>query len=1210
MITIGGSNVTPYLLYANRSSSVCQIGSTLEILLDKTCPANLSPGQQVYWDESGLVYSGWVTGVVLERPQERIRVSAHDCIPIVDYFFSDDTITGSLMEPEPAEGEPAEDVATWIDYCFDLVGMLSEPLDEFGEVVPAGINFRFMAMPNVLLGLMGLVGEYFIESDGNYKARLVSLDTGAAVDIGHTTEFGWHLGDNWIRNEVFVIWETIDGQVSGISSDYNPDTMLANGGFKNRIVFGAEFVDSEEAAEDLIERALEFYADPLFVKKATLVETAPLQLSNFIEVEGYPGIVTAIEQEWLGHWVQKVTLDSRCHELWGWARKRGSAYVWAWATNDIGDPNDAVFWHIDHGKIQNEEGDFPDKVPLTPYSSAKGRQIIASYVDEEAEYDDVFLLTDRPTTDAEHNRGLFLSENSGGSWIGPMRLPEDYHALWKPNRYRYLAMGQDQATGNVYAIGEGWNAANQRRFIVDHYAYENDLLYTRSELPAIVGVPGVANGYNQFGMAVAAKADWVTAFVAVPSSDWWQAHVIATSGSSSGSGIEFGEWVRATQGNLYTSGYNWLAANDLQGLFAEYIEDDLWLSATVYVDLFSLDWMQYLEHTFGLLQRSSDGGESWESSDVIIGEPSFEQVSMSGYARVASEPEPHLIFQDVRTTYELGGLGFYEYVYQSGGVKQLAEWPVSGGSIDIAGAEDLEEARLFSGRYSSGSYYKGMGLAPHDEPAYEVGEVMPDIDLYGGEYIYWGKRIALQGRQWSGGSPMHRYLQIEIPKQAERVRRERTTSRTAECYWVLTQSGTWSGWRVPVPADGIERLYVIGYGRRFPTDEEDYAYVSRDPTIESLVGENCAVNPLGIWVERPEEDNIMDEVMHVAFFAPTPLMGYVVLAKQEGLYGSWEADVFDLSSLDNAPPRYNLDSYQVRNGTVRVLFTGITAEQPQGGSPSIEEFLILSNNGTGWEIELRIDNTKFISYATTQEDYEWQNMWFKNVFPWWPLRRNSSWFRLTETPRTLFGVWYDKDKEERGVWSYTGESWVRVNQRTWDEWIAPDPTLWRYVFWQPCENSAVATWAAGLLFRFHYHTYTYEFRKETRLARSGVVLAFEEIDDGDDGWIEPYQAGDSIYFYKHPNPEFVSSQTFDLYRVNAVSGGEPELATEHKVYPGSDIWSSGSSIGYWGIVDGQSSVVMGDDVYPYTPSAVPDMPAIHLALNKSPKVLCRPEVVE
>lgn len=234
MITIDSVDVSSHLLSARRTSSVCQIGSTLEILLDGSCAASIAPGDTVAYTESSLTFTGWAQSVAYERPQYRIRIVAHDCLPIIDYFFYEDAIT-----------EEDQDVAYWINYCLILAGMNSMSIADFGIDVPPELNFRYMNMGDVLFELIGLIGEYFIESDGNYKAKLSSLDSNIAADPRDAIELETYYSDNWIRNEVHVIWGSSGSVISGVSSGSQAGTLLDAHGLVQRIIFASPMVQTQ-----------------------------------------------------------------------------------------------------------------------------------------------------------------------------------------------------------------------------------------------------------------------------------------------------------------------------------------------------------------------------------------------------------------------------------------------------------------------------------------------------------------------------------------------------------------------------------------------------------------------------------------------------------------------------------------------------------------------------------------------------------------------------------------------------------------------------------------------------------------------------------------------------------------------------------------------------------------------------------------------------
>jgi hypothetical protein len=307
MITIQGHDLTPYLLSLQKEASVCQIGATLKLVVDLSYPQTLEVGQQVWVEAQGITFSGWITDLAYRRLACTVEVTAQDCQPLLDYLVAEDQISAG------------EDVAYWLNAILQMADMLGESVADTGYPTPVGYNFKLMTAREALHSLIGMSGLYFVESSGSYQARLRSLETLVPLVVTQPHDLKTLYSDNWIRNRVVAMGSSGSlPQMIYASGSLANDLLDPNGFVQSYIIYNSLLSDSAMAA-GLVDRALDFFSDPLYIKSVSLANSTAAQLGYYVLSSEAEGIATQYTQKLQGAQLhQQLELDTRCHAIWGW----------------------------------------------------------------------------------------------------------------------------------------------------------------------------------------------------------------------------------------------------------------------------------------------------------------------------------------------------------------------------------------------------------------------------------------------------------------------------------------------------------------------------------------------------------------------------------------------------------------------------------------------------------------------------------------------------------------------------------------------------------------------------------------------------------------------------------------------------------------------------------------------------------------------------
>ena len=1116
MITIDGTDVSAYLLKLDKEASVCQFGASLKMTLDLSCPMTLTLGQEVQVSEQGLTFTGWVADLISRRVAWTIELEAYDCQPLLDYLIEDNEVSAG------------EDVAYWINYILDLCGMQGEVMADTGYPVPTGYNFRLMTAREALHSLIGMSGEYFIESDGAFKARVRSLNQNSIQRIDSASDLRTMTSDNWIRNRVAVFssGSLVDVYASGsLASE-----LLDPEGLVQSYVICNSLLDDPQKAEDLVERALEFFKNPLQIKSLDTAWASAASLGQRLFYRDTQGLITQYQQRLEGaHLFQHLELDTRCHAIWGWNEletRPGRAYV-------VGS-----FAEVEEGsfesrpklfRLDNEEITLEADLPFM----GGDLHLLAGYpVDSSgspASAEDTLFLWGYRSRDLETSGsgGLWISETSGSTWVGPILCPYDVRDDYIPYNDIPLAVGLDRDERSLWVINQAENLDEENVYVVDRYVGGR-----RYVSRSVLTLPDTESWDTLGPWAIAAQDGVVNVFCAaldlfspVMTS---QFHLLHLPGETTGSGpcdlIAWDDWARADQGDLYDlTGRNAVISNYALDVWADYVKDHLFCALTANTDIFTNGFSVYRSHNLAVVQRSANQGADWESNDLLlppVPSSATDDWLFGGFVRCSSGSgaDWRLIYDDVHAAY-------VNYVpsYQTGGVKVLEGQVLAGdwSAIDPSSGSFVAEGYRAIGRYDQVDDAQILALVP-DKVPYNINDALP---AQADAATYADGSLRLNGQVFGAIAATYPYqgdLQVSALHAIQTSGSPLIEDYVTASFYYLADYD---------PLDYAEEankhrypMALYGFGRESPCDSEDHTFllttISKDQDSRLHWS-----TPRLAWSTRPPglETAGQDEVYVLATSQGEDGYHHLVVLRSPYPFQDWTLDsvAFEESEL-------TFHDASLKSGHLRVLVSS-------GSAASAESFKILNYplvaSGslpgiTEWSVELNLANNELLYQATG-------NDWGSPYYYWGVAPNPGRRFALLDSENQFAGAWYDTDSNRRGAWVYTGTGWVQAAGRTYADWIdSYSGSQYCWVNWYPVRGSDIAYWS-GFLEKIaaplNGSCSGMGSVSCRQFERSGVTLWEERQPDSctegypQGGIVSPYRRENRVYFHEGlriPDPEF------------------------------------------------------------------------------------------
>ena len=312
-VTIGGSDVSSYVVSIHKEHFICRPVGTVTVGFDPENAPDFNPGSTVVISEMGTQrFTGYVCDVTKERFPPRYEVLCQDELKKpLEYEFVD--------VPIVANGET---VTYWIEYFLARAGVSSYSVESTSKTVPSGIEFNLESCMDIIKKLCSVVGwQIYADSSGTVHVGDF-LTAGAATEISNFTAAMDSDDDSWLRNKVVVFgFNNVVGT--------HEETIALLGDETRTIVLATPYIPTQQDAQDVADDMAGYFNTPLDTKEITMEggERATFLLDTLSCTDDYVGTVTGLttglesdfnEQGYL------VThfLNERCPGFWGlWEAK-------------------------------------------------------------------------------------------------------------------------------------------------------------------------------------------------------------------------------------------------------------------------------------------------------------------------------------------------------------------------------------------------------------------------------------------------------------------------------------------------------------------------------------------------------------------------------------------------------------------------------------------------------------------------------------------------------------------------------------------------------------------------------------------------------------------------------------------------------------------------------------------------------------------------
>lgn len=314
-VTVGGNNISSYVLSIDRTHDICQGTGGFGINLSSNFPHSPNPFDDVTIQEHGnTVFTGYVDAFAKTIEPAACKLEGTDVLKRArDYFIS---------EPYISQGQT---ITYWVKFFLELCGLTNYNVENTTDIVPQNTEFNMEYILDILKKLCSAQGwVYYADGVGVvHVGDLMSIGepTILVQEVDNLIHVVRNINDTWIRNKV-IVWG--HGDIMGVAEDVSNPYFDLN---EVRVAaLHSWWFESQQSAQDFSELLLDEFMEPLDLKECSIISdlNCPFIGDTVIVKETYTGLdhlclVTGLKSTMsTAGAVVLVFLDAKCPAYWGW----------------------------------------------------------------------------------------------------------------------------------------------------------------------------------------------------------------------------------------------------------------------------------------------------------------------------------------------------------------------------------------------------------------------------------------------------------------------------------------------------------------------------------------------------------------------------------------------------------------------------------------------------------------------------------------------------------------------------------------------------------------------------------------------------------------------------------------------------------------------------------------------------------------------------
>lgn len=312
-VTIGGSNVTDYVVGIERGHSICDQVATGSIMLSFESPTTPDPYDEVVIYEMGTkVFTGYVVDVHQGRmPPEYTIGFADPAIKLQDYWVD------QLYE---SGGETAE---YWIKFFCDLASVAYSFDCAYANQIPNDYSWQYTSALEAIRQLIA-IGGYHMISDPDGVIHFRRLPPTALLDISpQITGIGKETSITPSRNRTVLFGRTPIAAEATV-------TVTELGSREKTAVIATPYVEDQSYAQTLANAMADHFGQVEEIIVLEVEGDPDYRVGYYLSVteswtglNDYLGMVTGVKSS-IGNsgYIMEITLDRFCPYIWGYMQER------------------------------------------------------------------------------------------------------------------------------------------------------------------------------------------------------------------------------------------------------------------------------------------------------------------------------------------------------------------------------------------------------------------------------------------------------------------------------------------------------------------------------------------------------------------------------------------------------------------------------------------------------------------------------------------------------------------------------------------------------------------------------------------------------------------------------------------------------------------------------------------------------------------------